>query len=128
MPSALDAARELLQGVKDTFGAHGELGNPEHPLAPKVANFEAALAEMTALSAERPATEPPQTILNPRELKIVIESPAGEPYDLEIAVGHHGITSTTREKGPNGKRTSYYAWPWLGWLREHGVETVSAEG
>lgn len=91
MPSMLDATKSLLTAVKSSFGDHGELSNPEHPLYQPVADADAAMAELEQMTQDRPVPPKPEVIRNPANLTVVLERPTGIDRDLQVCFTEKGL-------------------------------------
>lgn len=92
MANALEAFKTLITEVKDSFGTHGELSNPDHPLAKPVADAEAVVKEMEELTADRPTTPEVTEVLNPSDLKVTIEDAGAEGRTLTFRFDDDGVT------------------------------------
>lgn len=91
MPSMLEATKALLDSVKHSFGDHGELSNPEHPLFKPVADVDAALAELEQMTQDRPVPAKQQVIRNPEDLQVVLESPNSTDRDVQFRFSEKGL-------------------------------------
>lgn len=92
MPKAMDAMSNLITEVEASFGDHGEISNPEHPLYRPVQDAKEALREIEQLNSERPVKAEERIIRNPEDLKVIVEHPAGDGRDLQFRFTEKGVT------------------------------------